>query len=311
MHLPLRAIAVFHTAARAGSVSRAADELGVTPSAVSQQIASLEVHLGTSLMVKTGRRVVLTEAGERYFEMIAENIDRISEATQNVRGYVSVKPLIVRATPSLATKWLLPRLSQFLDANPNLELRIDATNEPTDFSREGVDIDIRHGEGNWPGLFVEGLAEERFLPVCSPSLCAPGTLEASDLPSYRLIHSVKSQMQWGRWFATAGVAPSGRWRRVLFDRSHMAIDAAVNGMGIALESDLMMWRELRDGVLVCPLPRPPPASRVTQWLVCPHDRLRQLRIRAFLDWVRAERDHWLATRKVRSERPFRQAYKSR
>src|SRR5689334_22928244 len=142
MHLPLRAIAVFHTAARARSITQAAQELGVTPSAVSQQIASLEVQLGTSLMVKTGRRVALTEAGERYFEMIAENIERIAEATQNVRGYISVKPLVVRVTPSLATKWLLPRLDRFLDANPSLDLRIDATSEPTDFSREGVDIDI-------------------------------------------------------------------------------------------------------------------------------------------------------------------------
>jgi LysR family transcriptional regulator, glycine cleavage system transcriptional activator len=297
MYLPLRAIAVFHTAARAGSVSRAAQELGVTPSAVSQQIASLEVHLGTSLMVKTGRRVVLTEAGERYFEMIAENIDRISDATQNVRGYLSSKSLIVRATPTLSTKWLLPRLNRFLDANPDLDVRIDATNEPTDFSREGVDIEIRHGEGNWPGLFVEGVAEERFLPVCAPTLCAPGTLELSDLTSHRLIHSVKSQVQWGRWFAAAGVSAATMWRRVLFDRSHMAIDAAVNGIGIALESDLMMWRELQDGLLVCPLRHPPPTSRVTQWLVCPHDRLRRRRARAFLDWVRAERDLWLAARR--------------
>lgn len=295
MHLPMRAIAVFHAAARAGSVSRAAQELGVTPSAVSQQIASLEVYLGTSLMVKSGRRVVLTEAGERYFEMIAENVDRISDATQNVRGHLSAKSLSVRATPSLSTKWLLPRLGRFLDANPHLDVRIDATNEPTDFSREGVDIEIRHGEGNWPGLFVEGVVEERFLPVCSPSFCPAGTLDAADLPGHRLIHSVKSQMQWGRWFAAAGVAPTV-WRRVLFDRSHMSIDAAVNGIGIALESDLMMWRELREGALVCPLRRPPPASRVTQWLVCPHDRLRQRRVHAFLDWVREERDLWLASR---------------
>ena len=278
MHLPLRAITVFHSAARAGSISRAAEELGVTPSAVSQQIASLELHLGTSLMVRTGRGVVLTEAGERYFEMIAENVDRIFDATQSVRGHVSVKSLIVRATPSLSTKWLLPRLVRFLDANPHFEVRVDATNEPTDFSREGVDIDIRHGEGNWPGLFVEGLAEEHFLPVCAPTFCAPGTLEPADLPSHRLIHSVKSQMQWVRWFASAGVDTPIRWRRVLFDRSHMAIDAAANGIGIALESDLLMWRELRDGLLLCPLRRPPAASRVTQWLVCPHDRLRQRRV---------------------------------
>lgn len=296
MHLPLRAIAVFHAAARAGSVSRAAQELGVTPSAVSQQIAALEVHLGTSLMVRAGRRVMLTEAGERYFEMIAENIDRISEATRNVRGHSSSRSLIVRATPSLSAKWLLPRLGRFLDANPDLDLRIDATSEPTDFSRESIDIEIRHGEGNWPGLFVESIAEERFLPVCAPALCAPATLDPSDLPRYRLIHSVKSQVQWERWFAIAGVAAAATWRRVLFDRSHMAIDAAANGIGIALESDLMMWRELRDGILVCPLRHPPPASRATQWLVCPHDRLRRRRVRAFLDWVRAERDLWLSAR---------------
>src|SRR3954462_14341507 len=135
MHLPMRSIAVFHAAARAGSVSRAAEELGVTASAVSQQIASLEVYLGTSLMVKSGRRVVLTEAGERYFERIAENLDRIAGAPPDVRGYLSWKSLIVRATPSLSTKWLLPRLGRFLDAHPDLDVRIDATNAPTDFSR--------------------------------------------------------------------------------------------------------------------------------------------------------------------------------
>jgi LysR family transcriptional regulator, glycine cleavage system transcriptional activator len=302
MHLPLRAIAVFHAAARAGSVSRAAQELGVTPSAVSQQIAALELHLGTSLMTKTGRRVALTEAGERYFEMIAESIDRISEATQNLRGFLSSRSLIVRATPSLASKWLLPRLSRLLDANPDLDVRIDATNEPTDFSREGVDVEIRHGEGHWPGLFVEGIAEEQFIPACAPTLCAPATLEPSDLQRYRLIHSVKSQMQWGRWFAAAGVTAPATGRRVLFDRSHMAVDAAASGIGIALESDLMMWRELRDGLLVCPVRHPPPALRVTQWLVCPHDRLRRRRVRAFLEWLRAERDLWLAARDAGSGR---------
>lgn len=296
MHLPLRAITVFHTAARAGSVSRAAQELGVTPSAVSQQIAALEVHLGTALMVKAGRKVVLTEAGERYFETIADTIDRIAEATQAVRGTLSARSLTVRATPTLSTKWLLPRLGRFLEAHPDIDLRLDATNEPTDFQREAVDIDIRHGEGTWPGLVVEGIAEERFLPVCAPSLAAAASLDPAALPGFRLIHSVKAQVQWPRWFAAAGIAAPARGRRVLFDRSHMAIDAAVNGIGIALESDLMMWRELRDGRLVCPVRQAPPALRVTQWLVCPQDRLRRSQVRAFLDWVRAERDHWLAER---------------
>ncbi len=129
MYLPLRAISVFHAAARAGSITKAAAELNVTPSAVSQQIQALEVQLGTSLMTKTGRRIVLTEAGERYFESITDEIERISEATKNIRGYRTVTTLTVRASPTLSNKWLLPRLRSFLDAYADIEIRLDGTNE--------------------------------------------------------------------------------------------------------------------------------------------------------------------------------------
>ena len=106
-------------------------------------------------------------------------------------------------------------------------------------------------------MFVESLGKERFLPVCAPSLLAPGSLAIEDLPRHRLIHSVKSQMQWPRWFVEAGIEPTERWKRVLFDRSPMAIDAAVDGLGIGLESELLAWRELSDGRLVCPVEDPP------------------------------------------------------
>ncbi len=165
---------MFHAAARAGSITKAAAELSVTPSAVSQQIQALEVQLGLSLMTKVGRRVVLTEAGERYFATIADEIERIAEATRSIKGYRSVTTLTVRATPTLSNKWILPRLRSFLDAYPELEVRLDGTNEPTDFARETVDLEIRHGAGRWPGVFIEGLAEERFIPVCSPVLCGVG-----------------------------------------------------------------------------------------------------------------------------------------
>jgi LysR family transcriptional regulator, glycine cleavage system transcriptional activator len=278
MQLPVRAIWVFHAAARAGSVSRAAEELGVTPSAVTQQIQALEVQLGVTLLTKAGRRVVLTEAGERYF------------ATSTIRGYRSVTSLTVRATPTLSNKWLLPRLSAFLDRHPELEIRLDGTNEPTDFNRELVDLEIRHGDGRWPGLFVEALVEETFVPACAPALAAAGSLGAADLTRFRLIHSVKSQAQWPAWFKLAGIQPAERWRRVLFDRSHMAIDAAAGGMGIALESSMMMERELQSGQLVCPVLGPPPVHIVTQWIVCPRDHLRQKKVRLFLEWLRSERD---------------------
>lgn len=287
--VPIRAIWVFHTAARAGSISRAAEELSVTPSAVTQQIQSLESQLGVTLLTKVGRGIVLTEAGERYFSSITEGVERIAEATGTIRGYRSITTLSVRATPTLSNKWLLPRLSAFLDDHPDLEVRLDGTNEPTDFSRELVDLEIRHGDGKWPGLFVEGLAEENFIPACAPSYAGAGSLEAEKLLGFRLIHSVKSQAQWPRWFMLAGVTPRERWRRVLFDRSHMAIDAACDGMGIALESTMMMERELKSGRLVCPVRHTPQLSLVTQWIVCPRDHLRHKKVRTFLDWLRAQR----------------------
>jgi LysR family glycine cleavage system transcriptional activator len=292
MQIPFRSIIVFHAVARAGSVSRAAEELRVTPSAVSQQIQALEMHLGTALTVRVGRNISLTEAGERYFEMIGREIEHIADVTQHVRGVRSATTLTVRATPSVSSKWLLPRLHSFVDANPDIELRLDGTNEPTDFHTENVDIEIRHGEGDWPGLFVEGLGKERFFPLCAPSLKAPASLTAAELTSHRLIHSVKSQLQWPRWFFEAGIEAEKRWRRVLFDRSYMAIDAALDGIGIALESDLLAWRELRDGRLICPVRHPPDISLTTQWIICPHNHLRHRKTRTFLEWLRAERDQW-------------------
>ncbi len=294
MQIPIKPIFVFHTAARAGSISRAAQELSVTPSAVSQQIQTLELQLGVALLAKAGRRMVLTEAGERYFSMIADQMEQISEATATIKGFRSVTSLTIRATPTLSNKWLLPRLNSLLDMHPDLEVRLDGTNEPTDFRQEIVDIELRHGDGRWPGLFVEGVAEEDFIPVCSPGYAAAGTLQPEDLSRYRLIHSAKSQAQWTSWFPLAGVTPSDRWQRVLFDRSHMAIDAAVNGMGIALESTLMMGAELSSGHLTCPVTSPPPLRLVTQWIVCPFEHLRRPKVRMFLEWLRAERDAWQA-----------------
>lgn len=290
MQIPFRSIVVFHAVARAGSVSRAAEELRVTPSAVSQQIQALELHLGTALTLKVGRNITLTEAGERYFQMVGREVEHIADVTQHVRGFRSAMTLTVRAAPSVASKWLLPRLHTFVDAHPDIELRLDGTNETTDFGKENVDIQIRHGDGVWPGLFVESLGKERFFPLCAPALKPAGGIAAEALSDYRLIHSVKSQMQWQRWFAEAGVEPTRRWQRVLFDRSHTAIDAAVNGLGIALESELLAWRELRDGRLVCPVENPPTVALTTQWIVCPHSHLRHRKTRAFLDWLRAERD---------------------
>ena len=292
--LPIRAICVFHAVAKANSISKAAAELSVTPSAVTQQIQLLETQLGVSLLSRAGRQIGLTEAGERFFSSITGELERIAEATQQIRGFRSFTALVVRATPTLSSKWLLPRLGSFLDMHPEIEVRLDATNEPTEFSREAIDIEIRHGVGNWPGLFIEAFAEERFMPVCAPWYAAERALQPSDLVHLRLIHSVKSQVQWHRWFESADIAVTGSWRKVLFDRSHMAIDAAADGLGIALESTLMTEQEIARGTLIYPMRNSPVTRLVTQWVVCPPAHLRQKKVQSFLNWLRGERDKWLA-----------------
>lgn len=291
--IPFRAISMFHSTARTGSIAGAAQELGVTPSAVTQQVHTLETYLGTSLLTKDGRNVKLTEEGERFYNMTYDGIEQIVEATHRLRGYRAVSVLTVRASPSLSSKWLLPRLARFIEAHPELDVRVDGTNEPTNFDREDVDVEIRHGKGHWPGLFVEGLADERFFPVCSPLLAPVASIEPAELARYRLIHSVKSLVPWTHWFEVLGIVHYKRWDRVLFDRSHMVIDAAAAGLGIALESDLLAWEELRNGRLVRPVPFSPVMTAVTQWFVCPHDHLRRSKVRAFIEWVRKERDAWL------------------
>ena len=243
-----------------------------------------------TLLTKAGRRVVLTEAGERYFATITNEIEQITDATSTIRGYRSVTSLTVRATPTLSNKWLLPRLSAFLDRHPELEIRLDGTNEPTDFNRELVDLEIRHGDGRWPGLFVEALVEETFVPACAPALAAAGSLGAADLTRFRLIHSVKSQAQWPAWFKLAGIQPAERWRRVLFDRSHMAIDAAAGRHGNRPGKHDDDGARIAERATRLSGAGPPPVHIVTQWIVCPRDHLRQKKVRLFLEWLRSERD---------------------
>lgn len=302
--IPFRSIAVFFHVARTQSVIAAAEHLNVTSSAISQQLRSLEEHIGTTLVVKSGRALRLTEAGERYFDLISEDIEHIIKVTDQIKGIKTPTRLTIRATPTISTKWLLPRLGEFLSSHPDLEVRLDGSNEPTDFSRERVDIEIRHGTGRWPGLYIQPLTTEHFIPVCSPSIAAPASLMPSDLKDYRLIHSVKAQIQWRNWFAKVGYKEEGFSGSLHFDRSHMSVDAAALGLGIALESTLMMDRELSEGKLIIPSKVIPDIPICTQWIVCPNQNLRLPHVRKFVEWIRETACKW---QHQANTPPFRQA----
>lgn len=289
---PFRSIAVFYHVATLNSVAAAAEQLNVTSSAVSQQLRALETQIGTSLFTRVGRKIKLTEAGERYFDLISQHVEEIIKATDLLQGNSTSALLTIRATPTVSTKWLLPRLPRFLDANPDIDIRLDGSNEPTDFNRDLVDMEIRHGAGRWPGLHVEGLVEERFIPVCAPSLLSGQSLAPQDVLQHRLIHSVKAQIQWKTWFAEQGLDHDASSKRLYFDRSHMAVDAAVLGMGMALESTLMMEQELRTGQLVPAIDNTPNMPIITQWIVCPYSHLRRSRVKRFIQWIKREAQIW-------------------
>ena len=299
---PFRAINAFYATARSGSMLLAAEDLGVTPSAVSQQIQILEAHVGTKLFNRTGRRVVLNEDGERYFDMIRDEVERILVATEQMRGTNSYTILNVRIAPTFATKWVLPRLPDFIAANPDIELRLDATNEPPDFGRENIDLEVRHGAGGWRGLYVESLIEERMEVLCAPDFAAPRSLEAADLQSYCLLHSVKNVVQWSHWFEQQGITPQTVARRLFFDRAHMSIDMACEGVGIALESHLTASKELAEGRLIHPLRHSVPMPQKSLWLVCPHSHLNRRKVRRFSDWLQSTLKDVSAER--RDQKPF-------
>ena len=285
MSTPFRAITVFHAVASTGSMIQASEKLGVTPSAVSQQIQSLEGHIGSQLFTRTGRKVVLTEAGERYYEMIRDEVERIAVATKQMRGINSYTALNVRIAPTFAAKWVLPRLPDFVERHPDIELRLNATNDPPDLGRETIDLEVRHGAGPWRGLFVECLATERMTVVCSPDYLAPNSIEIDEIAEHRLIHSVKNVTQWTQWFEKQGWLPTKPLQRLLFDRAHMSIDFAARGMGLALESDLIVSQEIADGRLICPVRGAQDVLQQSLWFVCPHSHLNRRKVGFFYDWL--------------------------
>lgn len=167
---PLNAVKAFEAAARSESVTKAATELHVTQGAVSQQIKTLEATLGVKLFSREQQRLVLTDMGRDYLDVVRDALDRIAAGTERLLQRQTSGVLTVSTSPDFAAKWLVNRLARFAESHPQIDLRISATAQHVDFVREDVDVAVRHGDGNWPGLDVVRLCSERLFPVCSPKL---------------------------------------------------------------------------------------------------------------------------------------------
>lgn len=284
----------FECVARHGRLATAADELHVTPSAVSQQLKSLEQRLGVKLFRRLNRRLVLTEAGERMFLSANRALKLLRRAEQDVSLKQRTRSLVVRVAPSFGWKWLMPRLPTFIRAHPDIDLHVDATPELTDFERENVDLDIRYGDGSWPGLTVEPLTHDLDVPLCSPDY-PPFALRERPLEclrACRLIHTVKSSAKWEDWLAMNGFFEIDALPGLRFDRTFMSMEAAKAGLGVVLDSVSLASEELKDGTLVPMFPALEGIRFRAYWLVYPSPHLRRRAVELFREWLGVEVDQF-------------------
>jgi LysR family glycine cleavage system transcriptional activator len=287
---PLKAVRYFECAARLLSFTKAADELNVTHSAISHQIKALEEWLGVSLFERGARSLSLTEAGRRFLPPVRAAFHQLAEASAEMRLFPGGGPLTVSALPSIASKWLVPRLYDFQARHPEIEVRISATDRLDPVGDGDVDIGIRYGRGSWPGVEAELLMQDEVFPVCAPSLLdgAQPLKEPKDLARFSLISDMdwrRAQFDfWPRWLAAAGVPDLELKTNLTFNYSNLMIQAAIDGLGIALGNTMLAGDDLRSGRLVQPFAQTV-VLETGYYLIYGKGALRQAKVKAFRDWI--------------------------
>jgi LysR family transcriptional regulator, glycine cleavage system transcriptional activator len=257
---PLNAVRAFEAAARLGSFKEAASELGVTHGAVSQQIRLLEDWLGTpALFRRSVRRVVITPAGAALLAEVGPALDRISAAVQQHRerrGDVPVAVLRVNALATFSLRWLLPRMSLFRAEHPDIEVRLTTSNDPIDALPDPFDVVIRGGPDSFHGFSSRFLLSERRLPVCSPKLLTQLPLtEVADLSRHTLLHVMSMPRLWRDWLSEAGQSALQPAASLTFDHFYLTIQAALDGLGVAMGPTALIADDLAAGRLVTPFPK--------------------------------------------------------
>ena len=288
---PLSCFRSFEAVARQLSFSKAAEELHVTPGAVSQQIRALEDSLGIRLFDRTKRSVALTEAATRMLPEIQAGLEMLSRAVSKPAASPGERTLTISVAPSFASKWLLPRLPSFYDHHPDIDLRVLATVGLADFKRDGVDLAIRLGHGSYQVLHAELLFAEALTPLCSPDLLKrKGALNTpDDLRKYRLIHDTSipgggERGAWEQWLALAGAKKVSAQRGAKFSLAELAMQAAIDGTGVVLGRIVLAERDIAAGRLLRPFKTILPLD-VSYFLVRANGAAPRQEIQCFWDWL--------------------------
>jgi len=294
---PLNAVRAFEAAARLGGFNAAGVELNVSANAVGRLVKVLEESVGVTLFRRLARGVVVTEAGERYLAGVGRLLDQLSEATVDLRRLETACVLKVSAMPSVVTRWLIPRLERLTERQPGLDVRLFATTTQTDFSREDIDVAIRVGRGSYPGMRSDLLMHEDYFPVCSPKLLLGATplKEPADLARHVLLHDqcgcvacLPDLIDWKSWLAMVGSTTINAERGLRYSFSHMTLQAAAAGLGVALASSALLADDLATGRLVRPFGDLAVRSPYSFFIVCPETTADSEKVVLFREWALAE-----------------------
>lgn len=287
---PLNALRAFEAAGRRASMSSAAEELSVTPAAVSHQIKTLEDYFGVPLFHRAVRSIRLTDQGAALLPYLTEGLELWAEGCGKLANLDEEAPLIISSAPVFAGKWLVRRLVEFNALYPDISVRLDGTLSVVDFTKDGVDAAIRFGTGPYTDLHAERLVHEDVTPVCSPALLkgARPLRTPADLAGHTLIHvdwlSAGTQPDWAMWLQTAGAGDVDATKGPVVTSDSLAVEAAANGAGVALVSEFLVREDLKAGRLVHPFDLVLP-SQHWYWFVTPKAHLERPKVRAFRDWL--------------------------
>ncbi|HEX3536224.1 MAG TPA: transcriptional regulator GcvA [Stellaceae bacterium] len=293
---PLSALRAFEAAARLQSFSRAADELNVTPAAISHQIHALEGDLGVKLFHRLNRAVELTPSARVLLPGLSEAFAGIQASVRRLRAHNDTGTLTVTASPSLAAKWLVPRLHRFQERHPAIDVRISASDDVVDLSKGDFDLAIRYGTGRYPGLHVETLLQNEVFPACSPRLlgAGPPLRTPDDLAHHALIHDQAVDRDplaptWAMWLKAAGVTCVPPASGLSFSAGYLALDAAISGHGVVLAYSSIAADDIAAGRLVRLFSLSLP-DLFAYYIVTAPGALERAKVKAFRDWLREEAD---------------------
>lgn len=281
---PLNPLRAFEAAGRLGSIRKAAEELGVTPGAVSRQVQVLEEHLGLALFRRTPSFLVLTAEGEQYLAAIVPHFDGLREASRRFMGRRGPSVLKLRAYTTFAMKWLIPRLSRFQALNPRTEVQLTTSLEHVNFDKEDVDCAIRLGDGDWPGLRSDLLVPNELIPVCSPIL-RDSLTSVDALRSAVLLHSLARPDDWRYWLEAAGLRDLPAYVGPKFASSVLALQAVLEGQGVMIAQRALVAEDLSAGRLSQPFGPVLDRGRFTYYLVYPDSSMRNASFRVMRAWL--------------------------